>query len=139
MFIRVPFVFTCVHSCSLMFTRVHSCSIRVPLMFTRVHSCLFVFHSCSFVFTRVHSCSLVFIRVHSCSFVFRSVWCFRYDRLCALCASENQASLTTVSFGVSLQRATLFGQLKIGQLSFGQLNFTSYFMQIKLDLEGLKI
>ena len=50
MFIRVPFVFT----------RVHSCSIRVPLVFIRVHSC-------SFVFIRVHSCSFVFIRVHLCS------------------------------------------------------------------------
>ena len=59
-FIRVPFVFTPVHSCSLVFTRVHSCSIRV-------HSCSFVFHSCSFLFTRVHSCSFVFTRVHSCS------------------------------------------------------------------------
>ena len=98
-FTRVPFVFTCVHSCSirvhsclfvfrscsLVFTRVHSCSIRVhscSLVFTRVpfvfHSCSIRVHSCSFVF---HSCSLVFIRVHSCSFVFRSVWCFRYDRM----------------------------------------------------------
>ena len=80
-FIHVPFVFSCVHSCSLVFTRVHSCSTRVPLVFIRVHSCSFVFHSCSFVFTRVHSCSLVFTRVHSCSLVFRSVWCFRYDRI----------------------------------------------------------
>ena len=66
MFIRVPFVFTRVHSCSLVFTRVHSCS----FVFTHVHSCSLVFtrvHSCSFVFTRVHSCSLVFTRVHSCS------------------------------------------------------------------------
>ena len=52
------------HSCSLVFirvlfvfTRVHSCSIRVPLVFIRV----------PLVFTRVHSCSFVFIRVHSCS------------------------------------------------------------------------
>ena len=74
-------VFIRVHSCSLVFTRVHSCSTRVPLVFTRVHSCSLVFirvHSCS---TRVHSCSLVFTRVHSCSLVFRSVWCFRYDRV----------------------------------------------------------
>ena len=69
MFIRVPFVFTRVHSCSFVFTRVHSYS--------------FVFHSCSLVFIRVplvfHLCSFVFTRVHSCSLVFRSVWCFRYD------------------------------------------------------------
>ena len=96
MFICVPFVLTRVHSCLLLFTRVtrvYSCS----LVFTRVHSCSLVFirvhsysfrvHSCSFVFIRVHSCSFVFIRVHSCPlvfirvpFVFRSVWCFRYDR-----------------------------------------------------------
>ena len=36
-------------------------------------------------------------------------------------------------------RATLFGQLKIGQLFFGQLNLADYLMQIRLDLEGLKI
>ena len=30
--------------------------------------------------------------------------------------------------------ATLFGQLKIGQL-----NLASYFMQMRLDLEGLKL
>ena len=36
-------------------------------------------------------------------------------------------------------RATLFGQLKIGQLFFGQLNLASYFMQIRLYLEGLEI
>ena len=36
-------------------------------------------------------------------------------------------------------RATLFGQLKIGQLVFGQLNLANYLMQIRLDLEGLKI
>ena len=87
MFIRFPFVFTRVHSCSIrvhscsfVFTRVHSCSFVFHSCSTRVDSCSFVFHSCSFVFTRVHSCSFVFIRVHSCSFVFRSVWCFRYDR-----------------------------------------------------------
>ena len=62
--IRVPFVFTRVHSCSFVFiripfvfTRVHSCSIRVPLVFTRVHSCSTRVHSCSFVFVRVYSCS----------------------------------------------------------------------------------
>ena len=31
-------------------------------------------------------------------------------------------------------RATLFGQLKIGQL-----NSASYFMEIRLDIDGLKI
>ena len=56
-----------VHSCSFV---LHSCSlvfIRVPFVFICVHSCSFVFicvHPCSFVFIRVHSCSLVF---HSCS------------------------------------------------------------------------
>ena len=35
---------------------------------------------------------------------------------------------------VKLQWATLVGQLKIGQL-----HLASYFMQISLDLEGLKI
>ena len=35
--------------------------------------------------------------------------------------------------------ATLFGQLEIGQLFFDQLNLANYFMQIRLDLEGLKI
>ena len=35
--------------------------------------------------------------------------------------------------------ATLFGQLKIGQLFFGQLNSASYFMEIRLDIGGLKI
>ena len=35
--------------------------------------------------------------------------------------------------------ATPFGQLKIGQLIFGKLNLVSYFMQIRLDLEGLNI
>ena len=34
---------------------------------------------------------------------------------------------------------TLFFQLKIGQLFFGQLNLANYLMQIRLDLEGLKI
>ena len=98
MFIRVPFVFTRVHSCSVVF-------IRVALVFTRVHSCSICVHSCSFVFTRVHSCStrvrscsfvfhscsFVFTRVHSCSLVFRSVWCFRYDR-------HNFVSLRSVRF-----------------------------------------
>ena len=37
------------------------------------------------------------------------------------------------------QWATLFDQLKIGQLFFGQLNLVNYLMQIRLDLEGLKI
>ena len=66
-----------VHSCSI---RVHSCSlvfIRVPFVLTHVHSCSI---RVPLVFTRVHSCSFVFVRVRSCSFVFRSVWCFRYDR-----------------------------------------------------------
>ena len=35
--------------------------------------------------------------------------------------------------------ATLFGQLKIGQLFFGQLNSASYFMEIRLEIDGLKI
>ena len=52
-FIRFPFVFTRVHSCSI---RIHSRS----FVFIRVHSCSLVFHSCSLVF---HLCSLVFIRV----------------------------------------------------------------------------
>ena len=90
-----------VHSSSI---RVHSCSlvfIRVPFMFTHVHSCSihdpFVFHSCSLVFTRVHSCSFVFIRVQS--FVFQSVWCFRYDRekvviAEALSKSQNRVCLS---------------------------------------------
>ena len=93
-FIRVSFVFTCVHSCSFVFIRVHSCSIRVPLVFTRVHvhSCSFVFtrvpfvfFSCSLVFIRVHSCSirvpLVFTRVHLCSLVFHS--CFTRVHSCS--------------------------------------------------------
>ena len=87
-FLHFPFVFIRVHSFSI---RVHPCSFvfhSCSFVFIRVP---FVFHSCSLVFTRVHSCStrvhsysLVFTRVHSCSFVFRSVWCFRYDRLHSL-------------------------------------------------------
>ena len=68
---RAPFVFTPVHSCSLVF-----------------YLCSLVFYSCSLVFTcvhscsiRVHSCSLVFTRVHQCSLVFRLVWSFRSDPL----------------------------------------------------------
>ena len=57
-----------------------------------------------------------------------------HDSTIALRSNGNQAS------GKSHESwATLFGQLKIGQLLFGQLSLTSYFMQIRLDLEGLKI
>ena len=84
MFIRVPF----------MFTRVHSCSIHDPFVF---HSCSLVFTRVPLVFTRVHLCSFVFIRVQS--FVFRSVWCFRNDRekvviAEALSKSQNRVCLS---------------------------------------------
>ena len=47
--------------------------------------------------------------------------------------SESKSFLLTV-MEWRISRATLFGQLKIGQL-----NLANYLMQIRLDLEGLKI
>ena len=67
---------SCELPCSI---RVHLRSIvlqlsaRVPFVFTPVHSCSLVFHWCSLVF---HWCALVF---YSCSLVFRLVWSFRSD------------------------------------------------------------
>ena len=138
-FIRVPFVFTRV---PFVFTRVPSCSIRVHsclFVFTRVHSCSFVFHSCSLVFTRVpfvfhscstrvhscsfvfHLCSLVFIRVHSCSFVFRSVWCFRYDRIKST-GSDIELVVLTLMFDRMTRMRCDKVMISI-QLSMSQINW----------------